>query len=167
MWFVLERLVFWFISLYYLSAELWHPLRCLYCNCFLMRSDCPLQLCHKNNEMKFGPPYLWWAAGAWLRREKKKGEKKKTAHKRMIKSKTKEKHLAIKIALNLVRLNLLNKHKVNQREGNGSERCNGVKEMEVPKTQRLACLSRLNGEHISVLLIENVFNSYFLLPEHV
>lgn len=85
----------------------------------------------------------------------------------MIKSKTKEKHLAIKIALNLVRLNLLNKHKVNQREGNGSERCNGVKEMEVPKTQRLACLSRLNGEHISVLLIENVFNSYFLLPEHV
>lgn len=100
--------------------------------------------------------------------EGKRGRKRKqTAHKRMIKSKTKEKHLAIKIALNLVRLNLLNKHNVNQREGNGSEHCNGVKEMEVPKTQRLACLSRLNGEHISVLLIENVFNSYFLLPEHV
>lgn len=53
----------------------------------------------------------------------------------MIKSKTKEKHLAIKIALNLVRLNLLNKHNVNKREGNGSECYNGVKEMEVPKTQ--------------------------------
>lgn len=68
-------------------------------------------------------------------KEKGKKKQKPTAHKRMIKSETKEKHLAIKIALNLVRLNLLNKHNVNKREGNGSECYNGVKEMEVPKTQ--------------------------------
>lgn len=78
MWFVLESFFFWFISLYYISAELWHPLRYLYCNCFVMRSDCHCRYITITSKRKFRPPcFILMTCCSLISQERKKKKKEK------------------------------------------------------------------------------------------